>query len=73
MVQEKRRPDEEESADQVAPEDHSAPEDHGVSEDHSVSGNGGAAGGPEDPTEAEQSPTGEDDPEQNPPLPRAWN
>ena len=34
---------------------------------------GSPSGGPEDPPEEDQSPAGEQDPEQNPPLPRTWN
>jgi hypothetical protein len=37
------------------------------------SSSGGSSGGPEDPPEEDQSPSGEQDPEQNPPLPRTWN
>ncbi len=36
-------------------------------------GNDPATGGPEDPTNAEQNPAGQDDTDQNPPLPRTWN
>lgn len=49
---------------------HSGPE---IAEDPAAAGDGSPAGGPEDPAEEDQSPVGEQDPEQNPPRPRTWN
>ena len=49
---------------------HSGPQ---VSEEPAADGAGSPSGGPEDPPEEDQSPTGEQDPGQNPPLPRTWN
>ncbi|WAP51746.1 hypothetical protein OL239_18770 [Arthrobacter sp. ATA002] len=60
---------------------HAGPLASGESAGKDQAGKGGSAsesggpesGGPEDPPEADQSPTGEQDPDQNPPLPRTWN
>ena len=64
-------PDSADPADRAEPQRGGAKE-HGAKE-HGAQEQGGATGGPEDPTAAEQDPTGDDDPDQNPPLPRTWN
>ncbi|MDN3481466.1 hypothetical protein QMA10_05965 [Arthrobacter sp. APC 3897] len=49
------------------------PEESERTDDPGAQGNDPATGGPRDPRDAEQNPAGQDDTEQNPPLPRTWN